>query len=264
MLTMQKQPRGWLLLLLLFSANVLAKTAQQQGLDIAQERKFRDLGWQDSQAELTMILRNAQGQESERKLRVKSLEIADDGDKALTVFDSPRDVKGTAFLSFSHTVGADDQWMYLPALKRVKRIASRNKSGPFMGSEFAFEDMTSFELEKYNFKLLAEENYLNQPMFVLQQVPLDKYSGYTKQLVWLDKDHYRPHKIEFYDRKNALLKVLTLDDYQLYLDKYWRPLSMLMVNKQTGKSTRLLTHNIRFKTGLKEKDFDKNSLKRAR
>lgn len=203
MLKMRRLSKGLcgLLLLSICGSGVAAPSAQEQGLAIAKERKQRDLGWRDSQAELSMILRNAQGQESTRKLRVKSLEIADDGDKALTVFDSPRDVKGTAFLSFSHAVGADEQWMYLPALKRVKRIASRNKSGPFMGSEFAFEDMTSFELEKFSFKLLEEVSYQDEQMYLLEQIPVDKYSGYTKQLVWIDKAHYRAHKVEFYDRK---------------------------------------------------------------
>ncbi len=82
---------------------------------------------------MLMVLRNKQGEESVREIRIKNLEMENDGDKSLTVFDKPRDVKGTAFLSFSHPVGADDQWLYLPALKRVKRIASRNKSGPLWG-----------------------------------------------------------------------------------------------------------------------------------
>ena len=115
-----------------------------RGLEIANERKARDTGWGDSQAEMTMILRNSQGETSERKMRLKSFEIQDDGDKGLTIFDEPKDVSGTAFLSFSHNTKPDDQWLYLPALKRVKRISSRNKSGPFMGSEFAYEDMGSF------------------------------------------------------------------------------------------------------------------------
>lgn len=125
-----------------------ALTAPEQGLAISQETKLRDSGWTDSTADMLMLLRNKQGQESIREIKIKSLELQDDGDKSLTIFNKPRDVKGTAFLSFSHPVGADDQWLYLPALKRVKRISSRNKSGPFMGSEFSFEDLSSFEVKK--------------------------------------------------------------------------------------------------------------------
>lgn len=241
-----------------------AQTAEERGLEIATERKARDLGWGDSVGEMSMILRNAQGQETERKMRSKSLEVQDDGDKGLTIFEQPRDVKGTAFLNFSHAVEPDDQWMYLPALKRVKRISSRNKSGPFMGSEFAYEDMSSFEIEKYTYKYLRDEVYEGMDTYVVEQYPVDKYSGYTRMVAWLDKEHFRLHRIEFYDRKGSILKTLTLREYELFLDQYWRPMFAEMVNEQNGKSTDLVTHSLEFKTGLKDSDFDKNTLKRVR
>ncbi|GAA0857980.1 outer membrane lipoprotein-sorting protein [Aliiglaciecola litoralis] len=249
---------------ILFSHFSIAQDAEQKGLEIAKERKVRDLGWQDSVAELTMILRNSQGQQTERRMRTKALEVLNDGDKALTIFDEPRDVQGTAFLNFSHAIIPDDQWIYLPALKRVKRIASRNKSGPFMGSEFAYEDMTTFEVEKFTFKYLGEETYKDRPMFIVDQYPVDEYSGYSRQKVWIDQERYIPYKIEFYDKKKSLLKTLEFDEYTQYLDKYWRPLRSEMFNEQNGKSTELITHSIEFKTGLEDGDFDKNSLKRAR
>ncbi len=252
-----------LITLLLLTITADARDAAK-GLAIAKEMKARDLGWIDTNADTQMILRSPDGRESVREIRIKTLEVQDNGDKALTVFDEPKDVAGTAFLSFSNIEGPDDQWIYLPALKRVKRIATRNKSGPFMGSEFAFEDMTSFEIEKYQFNYLRDEKYKGQDMFVVEQIPTDKYSGYSKQIAWVDKEHYRTYQIEFYDRKDALLKILTMDDYQLYEEKYWRALRADMDNYQTGKSTTLLTRDIRFKEGLDEKDFDKNALRRAR
>jgi len=242
----------------------LAETPEEKGMTIAVEAKKSDLGWQDMQAEMNMVLRNKQGQESVREIRMKSLEIEDDGDKSLSVFDKPRDVKGTAFLSFSHPVGADDQWLYLPALKRVKRIASRNKSGPFMGSEFAYEDLSSFEVEKYTYKFLRDEACDGGTCYVVEQYPVDKNSGYTRRVVWLDHDEYRIWKIDFFDRKDSPLKTLTYHDYQEYLDKHWRPDLMKMVNHQTGKSTDLSWKSYQFKTGLSDKDFNKNTLKRAR
>lgn len=236
----------------------------ERGLEIAKERKARDEGWKDSIATMEMILKNAQGESSTRAMRLKSFEVSGDGDKGLTIFDQPRDVKGTAFLNHSHTVEADDQWLYLPALKRVKRISSRNKSGPFMGSEFAYEDLSSFELEKYTFNYLKDDTVSGTSTFVLEQIPTDKNSGYTKQLVWLDQQHYRPLKVEFYDRKGALLKTLQFEEYKQYLNQYWRAHSMAMVNHQTGKSTLLTTSQLDFQTGLSEKDFEKNVLKRVK
>lgn len=252
------------LLLTFFTGSVSAQTSQERGLEIAKERKMRDEGWGDSVAEMSMVLRNKQGDEATRKMRLKSLEVADDGDKGLTIFDQPRDVKGTAFLNFSHALEPDEQWIYLPALKRVKRISSRNKSGPFMGSEFAYEDLSSFELEKYRFNYIGDEIINGEACFVVEQVPEDKNSGYTKQLVWVDQAHYRAQKVEFYDRKGSLLKVLEMQDYQLYLDKFWRPMTMKMQNVQNGKSTDLITHELVFNTGLKDSDFNKATLKRAR
>jgi hypothetical protein len=237
---------------------------EQKGLDISVEAKKRDLGWQDSTADMLMLLRNKQGQESIREIKMKSLEIQNDGDKSLTIFNKPRDVKGTAFLSFSHPVEADEQWLFLPALKRVKRISSRNKSGPFMGSEFAFEDLSSFEVEKYTYKFLAEEMLNELKMFKVEQYPVDENSGYTRRIVWLDTQEYRVFKIDFYDRKNSLLKTLTFNDYKQYLNKHWRADKQEMINHQNGKSTELLWSNYAFKTGLADSDFNRNSLKRAR
>ncbi|GAA3936293.1 outer membrane lipoprotein-sorting protein [Litoribacillus peritrichatus] len=242
-----------------------ALTAEEQkGLDISKEAKLRDLGWVDSTSDMLMVLRNQQGQESIREIKMRNLEVKGDGDKSLTIFNKPRDVKGTAFLSFSHPVGADDQWLYLPSLKRVKRIASRNKSGPFMGSEFAFEDLSSFEVEKYTYKYLGDEVVHGLDSFMVEQYPVDENSGYTRRVVWIDKEEYRVQKIDFYDRKNSLLKTLTYVDYQRYLGKHWRADLMQMVNHQNGKSTELKWDNYAFKTGLEDGDFNRNSLKRVR
>lgn len=247
--------------------SAIAQTSQEKGYAIAKERKTRDLGWVSSEQSMLMILRNAQGEESIREMRSKNLEIDGDGDKGLTIFDKPRDVKGTAFLSFSHINKPDDQWLYLPALKRVKRISSRNKSGPFMGSEFAYEDLSSFELEKFEFNYLRDEacpTDASLTCFVTESVPTDKFSGYTKQIAWIDQTEYRVHKVDYFDRKKSLLKTLTAEDFKQYQDKYWRALTMTMVNHQTGKSTILKSDDIKFGVGLTDKDFNKNTLKRAR
>ncbi|WP_018693961.1 outer membrane lipoprotein-sorting protein [Algicola sagamiensis] len=249
---------------LLTPAIASAMDPADKGKSIAIERKNRDQGWGDSIAEMSMILHNAQGQQSKRLMQLKTLEVKDDGDKGLTIFDQPRDVKGTAFLNFSHAMRPDEQWLYLPALKRVKRISSRNKSGPFMGSEFAYEDLSSFEIEKYTYQYLKDEVVNGQACFVVEQKPTDKYSGYTRLVAWVDQKEYRPQKIEYYDRKGALLKTLTFQKYQQYLDQYWRADLLLMQNHITKKRTELITHSLKFKTGLSEKDFNKATLKRAR
>jgi len=242
-----------------------AETAEEKGLTIAREADRRDSGYGDSTADMLMVLRNRHGQESRREMRFRTLEVADDGDKSMILFDSPKDVKGTAFLNYTHKKGDDDQWLYLPALKRVKRISSRNKSGSFMGSEFAYEDIASQEVEKYSYKWLWDEMYENMECFVVERYPVDKEnSGYSRQVAWLDAEHYRTWRVEYYDRKDAHLKTLTLAGYKEYSDRFWRPAELNMVNHQTGKSTELRFANYRFNVGLNDEDFSKNSLKRAR
>ncbi|MBL7050508.1 MAG: outer membrane lipoprotein-sorting protein, partial [Nitrospira sp.] len=200
-----------LLLILMLMPTVLpAETAEDKGLAIAREADERDKGFGDSTSSMTMTLRNKHGQESIRKIRTRTLEVEGDGDKSLSIFDNPKDVKGTAFLNFTHRVGDDDQWLYLPALKRVKRISSRNKSGSFMGSEFAYEDISSQEVEKYTYKWIRDEVYEGQDCFVGESYPVDKKnSGYTRLLSWIDKKEYRTLRVEYYDRKNSHLKTLT-------------------------------------------------------
>jgi outer membrane lipoprotein-sorting protein len=254
--------------LLSFNAALAAdsdnKSAEEKGLAIAQEADKRDQGFTAYTSNIKMILKNRQGQESIREIRSKTLEVKGDGDKSLTIFDTPRDVKGTALLSFTHKEGADDQWLYLPALKRVKRISSNNKSGPFMGSEFAYEDITSQEVEKYTYKFIRDDKLDGKDVFVIERYPVDKKSGYTRQILWMDKAEYIAQKIEFFDRKNSPLKTLIFKEYNKYKDKYWRPAEMSMENHQTGKSTSLIQSNYNFDVELSERDFDKNALKRAR
>ena len=237
---------------------------KERGLWVARQIDQEDQGFVNQVSEATMTLRNKQGQESTRRMTIKSLEVDGDGDKSLTIFSSPRDVKGTAFLSFTHALEPDDQWLFLPALKRVKRISSNNKSGPFMGSEFAYEDISSQELEKYSYEYIREEVVLGSEGHVIERVPVDPKSGYTKQVVWVDGANWRIGKIEFYDRKGEKLKTLTFNDYKQYPNKKWRSNRMEMTNHQSGKSTQLIWSDIKFEQDLTERDFDQNALRRAR
>ena len=248
----------------LLALNVAAETPEERGLAIAVEMDHRDTGWGDQSNNMVMTLRNRQGDESTRQIRNQTLEVEGDGDKSLTIFDEPLDVKGTAFLSYTHALTPDDQWLYLPALKRVKRISSQNKSGPFMGSEFAYEDLSSQEVAKYTYKYLRDEVLDGKDCFVIERYPAYEHSGYTYQVVWIDKTIWRPLKVEFYDRKRSLLKTLEARDHQQYQDKYWRPDVMHMENHQTGKNTTLTWSNYVFGKGLTDRDFDRASLQRAR
>jgi hypothetical protein len=259
----------YMVALLIFSlvpSLAVAETAEEKGKAIAEEADRRDLGWKDNRSDLKMILRNRHGQESRRKMRRQALESTKPGrgDKSLVIFDTPRDIRGTAFLSHTKILKPDDQWLYLPALKRVKRISSANKSGPFVGSEFAYEDLLSQEVDKYSYKWFRDEPCGDLQCFVVERYPLYKNSGYARQVVWWDKHEYRIQKIDFYDRKNAFLKSLIYENYRLYLDKYWRAHVLKMENHQTGKGTDLLIDTWEFRLGQNKSLFTPARLKRAR
>ena len=239
---------------------VNAQTPEERGLEIAKAAEQADLGFSSSSVNLKMVLKNKNGQTSERLLTTKTLELIEDGDQSLIVFNSPKDVKGTATLTFTHKIGADDQWLFLPSIKRVKRISSNNKSGPFVGSEFAYEDLSSIEVEKYAYKFIEEKG----DILVVEQDPVDPKSGYTRRLVSYNKNKgYRIEKVEFYDRKNSLLKTLVYTDYKLYKNKYWRANTFNMVNHQTNKETLLKFSDYNFDVKLTEEDFTQNALIRA-
>jgi len=244
-------------------ALTLEGSDEEKGLTIAKASKAKSEGWGDSTATMKMTLVNALGQENYRELRILSLEMKNDGDRSLSIFDTPADVRNTKMLTYSHNTAADEQWLYLPALKRVKRISSNSKSGPFMGSEYAFEDLTSFEVEKFRYKYLGEEKAEGHLCYKIEAIPAYEHSGYSKQILWLDQSELRAQKVEYYDRKNALLKTQLFADYTLYEGKFWRAHKSLMRNHQTKKTTLLNWTNMKFNQGLKEADFHQNVLTRV-
>ena len=245
---------------------VSAEDLDQKGYDVAARNDRSDRGFNNSRVELEMVLKNASGAESRRVLEQSTLELPDEsvGDKNLIVFFSPADIEGTALLSYAQILDPDDQWLYLPELKRVKRISSKNKSGPFVGSEFAFEDITGQELEKYEYTWLREEACGELTCDVVERRPLYKDSGYTRQIGWVDQTDYQARKLEYYDRKGSLLKTQLFEDYKLYDDKYWRAHVWRMENHQTGKSTDLFFKDYEFNVGLSDGDFVRGALSRQR
>ncbi len=238
---------------------------ERRGFETAARSDRSDRGFGDSEVQLKMILRNATGRETTRQLKITTLEVKDEsvGDKSLVTFSHPRDINGTALLSHAQILEPGNQWLYLPALKRVKRISSANKSGPFVGSEFAFEDFTSLELNKFDYTWIREEACGNIDCDVIERLPRYKNSGYARQIAWIDRDIYQLRKVEFYDRRGDLLKTLELKDYQNY-NGVWRAQRLEMVNQQTGKSTDLIYDSYVFGAGMKDNDFVKRRLKRLR
>ncbi len=208
-----------------------------------------------------MTLINANNEKRERLMKMIILE-KDSGNKSLMTFLSPVDVKGTKFLNYEHINKDNDQWLYLPAIKRVKRIASRNKSGSFMGSEFSYEDLSSFNVKKYIFKGKAKKEIIDGiTYYVGARIPISKHSGYTKEISWVDAKTFLIKKVDYYDRKKELFKTAVFNNYKK-IKGVWRVEKMIMTNHQNGKKTILVWKNEKIKIGLKDRNFHKHVLKR--
>jgi hypothetical protein len=245
------------------ASDVSAQDAVDRGRAIASESDASARGYVDLEARLTMILLSRDGNERTRELRIGVLEDAGQGDKTLLVFERPRDLAGTALLTHADPEGSDRHWLYLPAMNRVKRIGSSGQSGSFLGSEFAYEDIGSQELEKYDYRYLETTERDGVELLAVERIPTDPESGYSRQVVSFDRDTKRIEQIVYFDRDGDLLKTLRLGSYRLYDDRFWRPGEMEMVNHQTGKTTVLVWTDYRFGVGLSEHDFDRSRLSEA-
>ncbi|MDO8453143.1 MAG: outer membrane lipoprotein-sorting protein [Sulfurimonas sp.] len=231
----------------------------ESSMEIAKKSYENMSGYKDSISINTMILKNAQGVENIRKLEIKKLESSD-GDKTLVGFLYPIDIKDTKLLSYEEIGEDDKQWLYLPALKRVKRISSGDKSGSFMASEFSYEDISSQNYKKYSYleevqKIVKDD----AEYFVITRVPKDKESGYLKQVLYIDTQTYLAKFGAYFDKQNRLLKEVSFLEY-IKLEGVYRIKKMEMFNVQTKKSSVLTWDEDRIKVGLSEDDFSKRVL----
>ena len=228
--------------------------------EVAQKSYATISGYQSSLSKTTMILKNAQGVENIRKLEMKKIE-GDNGDKSLLNFLYPDDLKDTKLLSFEVIGGDDKQWLYLPSLKRTKRISSRNKSGSFMASEFSYEDISSQNYKNYSYSGEAKEVTKDGVAYYkVTRTPIDVNSGYSKQVIWIDKQSFLAKYGEYYDKQNRLLKKISFSAYKV-IDGIQRVVKINIENVQNGKSSSLTWDEDAIHAGIKNGNLSKRALK---
>jgi outer membrane lipoprotein-sorting protein len=254
----------WPLIMLLISLSVFAaETPEQKGLRIAKMLEKKNNGFVGETSRMKMVLIDAHGTKTIREMKGMVLEINGDGDKSLIKFLNPKDVKGTKMLTWSHKSDDDDQWLYLPSLRRVKRISSKNKSASFMGSEFSYEDLGSQEVEKYQYKFIKDSKWDGHDIWLMERTPKKK-SGYSKQIMYMSKKLNSALKIEYFDRKKELLKVATFSGHkQFKVNKksLWRSNKIHMRNVQTKKQSIFSWHHRKLGVSHSSADFEKRTLK---
>lgn len=234
-----------------------APTPEAKGQALVAELAARNAGYKDLAGDVEMTLKDASGSEAKRKFSLKVLEkpAPTAGDYSLIEFAAPADVKGTAVLSHAQVGDEDEQWLYLPSAHRTRRISSSNKTGAFVGSEFSFEDLTGNDLRKYDWKVTGTEACGALQCLVVDAVPKDPQSAYSKRVLHIDKVELRIQSIDFYDRKNALLKTLAYENYKQINGKFWRSQSWTMKNLQSGKSTIINFSSMKIGNGFTVNDF---------
>ena len=234
-----------------------AGSPEAKGQAVALELAARNAGYKDLGGDVEMTLRDAGGGEAKRRFSLKVLErpVPTAGDYSLIVFDAPADVKGTAVLSHAKVGDDDEQWLYLPSAHRTRRISSSNRTGAFAGSEFSFEDLTGNDGRKYDWRLTATEACGALTCFVVDAIPKDPASAYSKRVLRIDTQEFRIQSIEFFDRKNAKLKTLAYESYKKLGDRFWRSQSWTMKNHQSGKSTVISFSSMKVGNGFTVNDF---------
>lgn len=242
--------------LLLLTATFSHAEAPLTGKDIIESAKQNASGFQDMTHRVRMVLVDEKGGKSEREMLLKGLVEKDGTSHSLSIFTAPQREKGIALLSEVKAGEADQQWLYLPSTKRLKRITGANRTSSFRGSEFTFEDLSDQNSSQYRFDLINQEACASQTCFVIDRFPgAGMESSYSKTRLWIDTEHYRPIKADFYDQSGKLLKTMEAHDYSLFDNKYWKPARVVMSNQTNGKATEMLSLELKMNTGLQASEF---------
>lgn len=269
----QRRPhQAWTLYLAVHMALFMGLTVtavgadSPSGLDIM--KKQRDLQRvKDEEETQLMTLVNKNGESKQRKVVRLTVTNAEDLSKILIRFLSPRDVENSGLLTWEAKDGNDDQWLYLPATKKTKRIASSGKKNRFMGTDFAFEDLRSENLSLHTYNLVGSEMVDDQDCYVVEALPAsDKQageSGYSKRKLWIRKDTHYTVKREFYDKKGQLEKVQTDRKLVNVKGSVWRANEIEMRDVQAGTKTLVAIESRAQEKGLKDSLFTEAALERG-
>ncbi len=247
-----------LAVLMSFNFNI---SAQLTGREIVNKAYNLPSG-NDRTSTLTMTLTNKQGKQRIRKIKQFTKDFGD-VEKSIMFFVSPADVKNTSFMNWTYDSDKpDDQWIYLPTLKKVKRISSESKSDYFMGSDFTYDDLGDRKLDADVHKLLKTEKVNGIDCYVVESVSKDEDYMYSKTKTWIRKDNFVGVKKEFYDEDGDLLKILTIKKVQK-IKGYWVITNSEMKNVQKNHKTSMVLSNIQIDTGVPDNKFTQRTMMRG-
>lgn len=231
------------------------------GLEIM-TRVDNRLDGDDRTSRMTMTLINRNGRERVREIKSFSKDFGKDK-KSVMVFLRPADVKDTAFLSWEYDDPSrdDDKWLYMPALKKVRRISGASKNEYFMGSDFTYDDMGDRNVEEDTHTLIAEEEIDGHACWKIESIPVDPEDMYTRKVIWVSKEAELTLKAEYYD-KDGLLKVFRVLDFGK-VGGFWTILKSEMDNVVRNHKTVMEIAETEYDTGISDTLFRVATIQRG-
>ncbi len=210
----------------------------------------------------TMTIIDSKGRKRVRKVaQVTKLYDRGETEKKLVRFLSPPDVKGTGLLTYDYEKKDDDMWLFMPALRKTRRIVSSEKSKSFMGSEFSYSDMAPPVWDEFTFKKLGEETVRDEPCYKIEIVPnsedIADENGFSKRVSFVSKNDFVARKSVYYDLDGELHKEMNINKVKKVDEKNnkYRPVDLVMVNKQNGRKSTLLVEKIVVSENVKDEYF---------
>jgi len=237
------------------SSYLSAVPTKNLGEEIAFRSYNQMSGFSDMKAKVSMLTERDHKTTEDMSFLFFAREVGRDQLQRLTIMEKPSDLKGMKFLNYSFDDEEDQQWMYIPKLKRVKRMPNQGRSANFMGSEFSYEDISTPRPTKFSYEFQGEGKVDGRDSYAVVRRPNFEGSNYSYNVVWFDQENYLTQKIDFYDKKGELVKELTFNRYRKDDNHPWQALEMVMRNKSSGDISKMLWENLQYGTGLKDSLF---------
>ena len=259
--------KGAIILLTIMGFTVLSLNSQETGLSASAivERSRNRIQSASISTRYRMIITARNGSQSERLMDQYSKKDANGNNRTVIVFGEPASVRGTRFLNVENQGRENDQWIYLPSLGRVRRIAASEGSGSFVGTDFSYDDIGSadrrVDLDRHS--IIREERFRDRDCYVIESIPLDPNYQYSRMVQWIDRENFITYQIELYDRRGNQVKLLEILEFRDVQGRI-SPILTRMTNVQAGTSTSLMVVNLRYDDNIPEGVFTSNYLETGR
>ena len=239
--------------LIFLSSFACAQTARE-----ISDKSSNVITFKSMETALTLKIYDAKG-----RIRIRQVTTASKKFGAVTKtvmkFTAPADVKGTAILIYDYENKDDAMWIYMPAIRKIRRIISSEKGKNFMGSEFTNADMSKPNMNDFNYKILSSETYKNRLCYKIETTckneDIEDEYGFSKKIAWIDKTTYLCYKIEFYDFDGELHKIQTIEQYKKQANGKYFAFYMKTENKQNGRQSIMTINKFQLGSALNENKF---------